>query len=61
MIKTLALDENGEIIGYEYIVTPLLVKKLLNGETKEQAIKESTKTYGRFNDGVKFVNPRSDK
>ena len=61
MIKTLALDENGEIIGYEYIVTPLLVKKLLNGETKEQAMKESTKTYGRFNDGVKFVNPRSDK
>lgn len=61
MIKTLALDENGEIIGYEYIVTPLLVKKLLAGESKESAMQASTKIYGRFNDGVKFINPRSDK
>ena len=61
MIKTLALDETGEIIGYEYVVTPLLVKKLFEGASKEEAIQASTKTYGRYSDGVKFIDPRSDK
>lgn len=61
MIKTLALDESGEIIGYEYIVTPKLVKMLLDGASKEEAMQACTKTYGRYADGVKFVDPRGDK
>ena len=61
MIKTLALDEAGEIIGYEYIVTPKLVKMLLDGASKEEAMQACTKTYGRYADGVKFVDPRGDK
>ena len=54
-----ALDKNGEIIGYEYINTNLLVELLENGEDNIQTIlQKCKKTYGRFDEGVHFINPR---
>jgi len=53
-----ALDENGEIIGYEYVSTGSLMKSLREGVAPEEAVKKATKTYGRFNEGVTFVDPR---
>ena len=56
-----ALDENGEIIGYEYVAIGSLMKSLREGVDSKEAIKKATKTYGRFNDGVAFVDPREVK
>ena len=56
-----ALDKNGEIIGYEYVKTPYLIELLQNGESAEQALKKATNVYGRFEEGVTFVNPRGQK
>ena len=56
-----ALDENGEIIGYEYIKTPYLIELLQSGITAEEALKKATNVYGRFSEGVNFVNPRGQK
>lgn len=53
-----ALDENGEIIGYEYVAIGSMMKKIVDGVDPRVALKESTKTYGRFAEGVTFVNPR---
>ena len=53
-----ALDDNGEIIGYEYVSTGSLMKSLREGVAPEEAVKKATKTYGRFNEGVTFVDPR---
>ncbi len=53
-----ALDENGEIIGYEYVSTGSLMKSLREGVEPNEAIKKATKTYGRYNDGVSFIDPR---
>lgn len=53
-----ALDENGEIIGYEYVAIGSMMKKIVDGIDPRVALKESTKTYGRFAEGVTFVNPR---
>ena len=60
-ITKMALDENDEVIGYEYVNLGLLLKNMQSDEnlTCKQAFKKSTKTYGRFNEGKKFVNPRS--
>ena len=57
----MALDENDEVIGYEYVNLGLLLKNMQSDEnlTCKQAFEKSTKTYGRFNEGKKFVNPRS--
>jgi len=56
-----ALDENGEIIGYEYIAIGSLMKSLREGIDAKEAIAKATKTYGRYNEGVTFVDPREVK
>ena len=53
-----ALDKNGEIIGYEYVNTNLLVELLEKGEDSKTALEKCKKTYGRYNEGVEFINPR---
>lgn len=53
-----ALDENGEIIGYEYVAIGSLMKSLREGMNSKEAIAKATKTYGRYNDGVTFIDPR---
>lgn len=56
-----ALDNNGEIIGYEYIKTPYLIEQLKKGVPAQEALEKATNVYGRFNEGVTFVNPREAK
>ncbi len=56
----LALDENSEIIGYEYINLGNMMRLISNGKSVEDAYKDSIKTYGRFADGVKHINPRKE-
>ncbi len=55
-----ALDENGEIIGYEYINMGTLMNYLKDNVNPQEAIANATKTYGRFNEGVKIIDPRRD-
>ena len=52
------LDENGEIIGYEYVAIGSLMKALREGVAPQEAIAKATKTYGRFNDAVTIIDPR---
>ena len=59
-ITRLALDENSEIIGYEYVNIGSLMANLENGINYEDARAKSTKTYGRYNDAVKYINPRKE-
>lgn len=58
-ISKLALDENKEIIGFEYINTAVLIKALQNGISGQDALKNATKHYGRFDDALEFVDPRN--
>lgn len=57
-ITKLALDDSGEVIGFEYVNTNKLVNMLAKGESETKALKDCTKTYGRFTEGVKIINPR---
>ena len=54
------IDENGEIIGYEYINPNLLIELLQSGKSSEEALKLSTKVYGRFEEAKIKFNPRSE-
>ncbi len=58
-ITKLALDNNNEIIGYEYLNIGGLVKELEHGASYEEARKNNCKVYGRYNEGIKFIDPRS--
>ena len=53
-----ALDQNGEIIGYEYVNMNNFMTLVSDGIDPKEALDRSTKKYGRFDDGVTFVNPR---
>ena len=58
-ITKMALDKNGETIGYEYVNLGLLLKNLQDASlSKEEAIEKSTKRYGRFDEASKIINPR---
>lgn len=56
----LALDENDEIIGYEYINLNNMMRLIKNGKDVKDAYNESIKTYGRFEDAVKYIDPRKE-
>lgn len=56
----LALDENDEIIGYEYINLNNMMRLIKSGKDVKDAYNESIKTYGRFDEGVKFIDPRKE-
>lgn len=60
-ITKMALDEDGEVIGYEYVNLGLLLKNLDDKNlSKQEAIEKSTKRYGRFDEAKKIVNPRGE-
>jgi NifU-like protein involved in Fe-S cluster formation len=62
-VKTLALDKNDEVIGYEFIRLGAFLDMLKKGADANEAIKKCTATYGRFakEDGaVKFIDPRHE-
>jgi hypothetical protein len=59
-INKLALDKNGEIIGYEFIKVGQMLEQIRRGKAPDEAYKANIGTYGRYNDGVKFIDPREE-
>jgi len=54
------LDENGEIIGYEFIHLGKMMEMIKKGTDPAEAIKKATGTYGRFAEAVKVIDPREE-
>ncbi len=59
-ITKLALDKNNEIIGYEFVNFANMYRLISANKDVKEAYNESIKQYGRFNDGVKFIDPRKE-
>ncbi|MCW8348613.1 hypothetical protein MD535_21735 [Vibrio sp. ZSDZ65] len=59
-VTALALDENGEIIGYEYLNLGKMMAEVNNGSSADQAMKSAKGTYGRFDEATTTVNPRQN-
>lgn len=57
-VKRLALDENDEIIGYEYVNLGKMMDALNDGIDANEALKLASGTYGRFDESVQTINPR---
>ena len=56
----MALDGNNEVIGYEFVNLGKLMDALKGGATGPEAIEKAKGTYGRFNDAVKYIDPRKE-
>ena len=59
-IEKIALDENSEIIGYQYLSLGRFMDFVKAGVPAEEALEKATGNYGRFADGSKYIDPRHE-
>ena len=59
-ILRMGLDANDEIIGYEYVNMGVFMDAVKKGVNPEEALNNAKKTYGRFADAVKYIDPRHE-
>ena len=59
-VTRLALDEEDQIIGYEFVKTGPMMENIKKGMDANEAVKKATGSYGRFADAVKYLDPRHE-
>jgi hypothetical protein len=59
-VTRLALDENSEIIGYEFVNLGKVMNEVKKGGDANEAIKKATSSYGRFDEAAKYIDPREE-
>ncbi len=59
-VTCMALDDNNEIIGYEYVQIGKMMDLIAQGMKADEALKNATKRYGRYDEAAKYINPRRD-
>jgi NifU-like protein involved in Fe-S cluster formation len=59
-VTKLALDTDGEVIGYEFVSLGKMMDMIRAGEDAGEALKKATGVYGRFADGATFIDPRKE-
>ena len=59
VLKT-ALDENDEVIGYQFVKLGKMLEDIRHGVSADEALKNNTGSYGRFNEAKKYIDPREE-
>jgi len=59
-VSRLALDADGEIIGYEFVHIGKMMDMIKKGIDANEALKKATGSYGRFSTAAKYIDPRVD-
>lgn len=59
-VTRVAVDENDEIIGYEFVTLGKMMDSIKAGMDANEAMKKATSTYGRFTEAAKYVDPRHE-
>jgi uncharacterized protein YuzE len=54
----LGLDEQGEVIGFEFVHLGILMDMIKKGMDANEALKKATGSYGRFADAKSYIDPR---
>ncbi|MEG1782309.1 MAG: iron-sulfur cluster assembly scaffold protein, partial [Oscillospiraceae bacterium] len=57
-ILSIGLDDNGEAIGYKFVRLGKMMEDIRHGMKAEEALEKNTAVYGRYDEGVKFIDPR---
>ncbi len=55
-----ALDKDNQIIGYEFIHLGKMMDMIKKGTDPKEALEKAKSTYGRFNEAVKYIDPRHE-
>ncbi len=59
-ILELGLDANNEIIGYKFVHLGKMMDAIRAGKNPAEAYEANIKTYGRYDEAVKYIDPRKD-
>ena len=59
-VTRLALDEEDQIIGYEFVKIGSMMENIKKGMDANEAVKKATGSYGRFADAAKYIDPRHE-
>ena len=59
-ILRLGLDADNEVIGYEFVNLGKMMDAIKAGTDPKEAFESNIKNYGRFNEAVKYIDPRKN-
>ena len=56
----LALDEDSEVIGYQFVKLGKMLEDIRHGMEPNEAYKKNIGQYGRFDGAAKYIDPRHE-
>jgi len=59
-VTRLALDDNSEVIGYEFVHLGKMMDMIHKGMDANEALAKATANYGRFDEATRTINPRHE-
>ena len=59
-ITKVAVDENDTIIGYKFVHLGKMMEQIRKGVAPAEAYEANVKTYGRYDEAVKHIDPRAE-
>ena len=59
-VTKLALDEEGEVIGYQFVRLGKMLEDIRHGTEPNEAYKKNIGQYGRFDGAAKYIDPREE-
>ncbi len=59
-VTRMALDKDDQVIGYEFVSLGKMTDFIKKGDDPNTAYKKAQGTYGRFDEAVKYIDPRKD-
>ena len=59
-VLKIALDENNEVIGYQFVRLGNMLEDIRHGMEPNEAYKKNIGQYGRFDGAAKYIDPREE-
>ena len=59
-ITRMALDDDDQVIGYEFVKLGKMLEDIRHGVSADEALKNNTGSCGRFNEAKKYIDPREE-
>ena len=59
-VTKIALDEDGEVIGYQFVRLGKMLEDIRHGMEPNEAYNKNIGQYGRFDSAAKYIDPREE-
>lgn len=59
-VTRMALDKDDQVIGYEFVSLGKMTDFIKKGDDPNTAYEKSMGKYGRFDEGVRYIDPRKE-